>query len=225
MSTVMARQIAASGGRRCGWRPRSPSPAGSCGVRRRATTSSRICPGHRGWGRFLHHRRGFVQRPIDGDLGQVESDDPVERGERFGAELVETPPQRSTHRDGLAACVRDPVFEDCFDVDPRRPRGEADQDSPEHQPVGHPWPVAAKRVDWGLGQERLDRRIHGVYNLAFECAHDGGDLPGRRLWIALGMKTEPTRRPADGHLSARVLSSLLASLTTSRGESVRWLPS
>lgn len=27
----------------------------------------------------------------------------------------------------------------------------------------------------------------------------------------------PTRRPADGHLSARVLSSLLASLTTSRG--------
>jgi len=121
--------------------------------------------------------------------------------------------------------VRDPVFEDCFDVDPRRPRGEADQDSPEHQPVGHPWPVAAKRVDWGLGQERLDRRIHGVYNLAFEGAHDGGDLPGRRLWIALGMKTEPTRRPADGHLSARVLSSLLASLTTSRGESVRWLPS
>ena len=130
--------------------------------------------------------------------------------------LVAASPQRG---------VRDPVFEDCFDVDPRRPRGEADQDSPEHQPVGHPWPVAAKRVDWGLGQERLDRRIHGVYNLAFECAHDGGDLPGRRLWIALGMKTEPTRRPADGHLSARVLSSLLASLTTSRGESVRWLPS
>lgn len=77
----------------------------------------------------------------------------------------------------------------------------------------------------GSGKSGSIAAYTGVYNLAFECAHDGGDLPGRRLWIALGMKTEPTRRPADGHLSARVLSSLLASLTTSRGESVRWLPS
>src|SRR3954463_3305149 len=31
-------------------------------------------------------------------------------------------------------------------------------------------------------------------------------------WIALGIKTEPTRRPADGHLSARVLSQIYADL-------------
>ena len=29
----------------------------------------------------------------------------------------------------------------------------------------------------------------------------GGDLPGRRVWVALDMKIEPTSRPVDGHLS------------------------
>ena len=36
-----------------------------------------------------------------------------------------------------------------------------------------------------------------------------GDLPGRSCWAALGMKTEPTHRPVDGHHSPptpRVLS-------------------
>lgn len=132
MSTVMARQIAASGGRRCGWRPRSPSPAGSCGVRRRATTSSRICPGRRGWGRFLHR----CQRP----------------GVR-----------------GLLRCHQ------------RRPRGEADQDSPEHQPVGHPWPVAAKRVDCRNSGVAAHRPMPTwPMGLRSEATH-GRDLISRRV--------------------------------------------
>ena len=36
-----------------------------------------------------------------------------------------------------------------------------------------------------------------------------GDLPGRRVWVALDMKIEPTSRPVDGHLPARVLSPQL----------------
>ena len=77
--------------------------------------------------------------------------------------------------------VRDPVFEDCFDVDPRRPGGEADQDSPEHQPVGHPWPVAAKRVDCrnsGVAAHRP--MLTWPMGLRSEATH-GRDLISRRV--------------------------------------------
>ena len=224
MSTVMARQIAASGGCCCGCVLHRPAQRDLVAFDAERPLPAAFAPVTGvGAGSFTTVG-GFVQRPVDGDLGQVESDDPVERGERFGGVGGNTPAAIHSSRRARSV-VSETRVRGLLRCRPTRPRGEADQHPPEHQPVGHPWPVQPKRVDWGLGQERLDRRIHGVYNLAFECAHDGGDLPGRRLWIALGMKTEPTRRPADGHLSARVLSSLLASLTTSRGESVRWLPS
>jgi hypothetical protein len=34
-----------------------------------------------------------------------------------------------------------------------------------------------------------------------------GDLPGRSCWVALGMKTEPTHRPVDGHHSPPIRAS------------------
>ena len=34
-----------------------------------------------------------------------------------------------------------------------------------------------------------------------------GDLPGRSCWAALGMKTEPTHRPVDGHHSPPIRAS------------------
>lgn len=34
-----------------------------------------------------------------------------------------------------------------------------------------------------------------------------GDLPGRMCWVALGMKTEPTHRPVDGHHSPPIRAS------------------
>ncbi len=43
-------------------------------------------------------------------------------------------------------------------------------------------------------------------------------------WVALGIKTEPTLRPADGHLSARLLNDLrhfYASLLIAHGCSVK----
>lgn len=44
------------------------------------------------------------------------------------------------------------------------------------------------------------------------------DLPGRRCWVALDMKIEPTSRPVDGHLSARALSQAESSFKANEFE-------
>jgi hypothetical protein len=71
-----------------------------------------------------------VQRSIDGDVGQIETDDPVEGGERLGLQLVE-----HSRRDPLVASsaqrgVRHSMLQDRFDVNPRRARRQPNQQSP-----------------------------------------------------------------------------------------------
>ena len=78
-----------------------------------------------------------------------------------------------------------------------RPKvSEEDQEPPKAQPVGHPRPVTAQRMLVNdVGQQRLDRCPHCVHHVGLECAHDVGDLPGRLVWIALGMKpSQPSDR-------------------------------
>ena len=88
----------------------------------------------------------LVQRPVEGDVVEVEADDPIERGERFGLERLE-------HAGGdplIASCsqggVRDLVFEDRFDVDPRRTGHQANQQASEAEPVRCLRAVAAEGV-------------------------------------------------------------------------------
>jgi hypothetical protein len=132
----------------------------------------------------------LVQRSIDGDLGQIETDDPVESGERLGLQLVE-----HSRRDPLVASsaqrrVWHPMFQDRFDVDPWSTGCQPNQQSPQAQPVRHPPPVAAQRVIIdGLGQYRLDGRPHGVDDVGLECDHVS-DLPGR---LALGRTRHENR--------------------------------
>jgi len=40
------------------------------------------------------------------------------------------------------------------------------------------------------------------------------------VWVALGMKTEPTHQPVDGHLPARVLSHRKVILDSATGRGV-----
>ena len=89
---------------------------------------------------------------------EVEPDDPVERGERFGCGAVEHAGGDPLVAAGPQRGVGDPMLEDRFDVDPRRAGGQPDQDPPEAQPVRDPGAVTAQRVPRRVGQQRLDRR-------------------------------------------------------------------
>ena len=61
---------------------------------------------------------GFVQRPVDGDFGEVEADDLVERGEGFGVDLVEHASGDPLVTSSSQGGVGDLEVEDRFDVDP-----------------------------------------------------------------------------------------------------------
>jgi len=87
-----------------------------------------------------------VQRTIEGHIVEIEPDDPVERGERFGLERVEHPgvdPLVAAPSQGRVGHL---VIEDRFDVDPRRSGHQADEDPSEAQPVRHAGPVTAEWV-------------------------------------------------------------------------------
>lgn len=79
----------------------------------------------------------LVQLTIEGHIVEIEPDDPVERGERFGLERVEHPgvdPLVAAPSQGRVGHL---VIEDRFDVDPRRSGHQADEDPSEAQPVRH----------------------------------------------------------------------------------------
>jgi hypothetical protein len=82
-----------------------------------------------------------------GDLGQVETDDPIERGERFDTELVEHIGDDPL----IPACsqcgVGDSMIEDRFDVDPRRACDQTDQDAAEANSIRHTRTVTAEWAD------------------------------------------------------------------------------
>jgi hypothetical protein len=143
-----------------------------------------------------------VQAPVDGDLGEIESDDLVVGPQRLFVELVEDPsgdplvaacPQcRVGHRGAVQAlCVL-----------PRAACRQSDDDGVEALPVGDPRAVTTERVAFdGDGDERLDGGPHGISHFGFERAHDGRDPPFRsfgvfdRNPIVSGLH----RRPVDGH--------------------------
>jgi hypothetical protein len=123
-----------------------------------------------------------VQRPVDADLGQVETNDPVERGLGLGFEPLE-------YSDPLVAsgsqrCVGHLVVEDRFDVHPRRAGDKADQEPPEAQPIRDAGPMTTPGMGLNLRrQQRLDRLPDDVHHLGIERAHDVSDPPpGRPCW-------------------------------------------
>jgi len=69
--------------------------------------------------------------------------------------------------------------------------------------------MTAERMGLLLGwEQRLDGRSDGIYHFGLECAHDVSDLHWVVGWIAPRIKSEPSQRPADGHLSARPLNRI-----------------
>jgi hypothetical protein len=69
------------------------------------------------------------------------------------------------------------VVKDCLDIDPRRPRDQADHDPSEAQPIRHARPVASEGVGpAGGGQERLDRLPDDIHDFGLECTHDDGEV-------------------------------------------------
>lgn len=69
------------------------------------------------------------------------------------------------------------MFEDRFDIDPRRVGHETDQDPPETQPVRDTWPVTTQRMIIDPDrQQRLDRPPDHIHNFGLERAHDDKDL-------------------------------------------------
>ena len=99
-------------------------------------------------------------------------DDPVERSDGLGAQLVEHAGGDPLVATGSQCGVRDAMFEDGFDVDPRRPGREPDQEPPEAEPVGHSRPVTSERMRWRFGKQWFDGGEHGVHHFGLECAHD-----------------------------------------------------
>ena len=69
------------------------------------------------------------------------------------------------------------MFEDRFDVNPRRPGHQPDQDPPETQPVRDTWTVTTQRM---IIDPARQQRLHGppdhIHNFGLERAHDDKDL-------------------------------------------------
>ena len=118
-----------------------------------------------------------MERPVEADFGQVETHDPVERGDCFGLQRLEHASCDPLVASGPQRRVRHLVFEDRFDIDPRRAGHEPDQDPPETQPVRDAGPVTPQRMGLHRGREqRLHRPPKNIHNFGLERAHDGQDL-------------------------------------------------
>jgi hypothetical protein len=118
-----------------------------------------------------------VQRAIQGDIVEVEADDPVEGGKCLGLELLEHACMDPFITSSAQGGVGHLVVKDCLDIDPRRPRDQADRDPSEAQPIRHARPVASEGVGpAGGGQERLDRLPDDIHDFGLECTHDDGEV-------------------------------------------------
>jgi hypothetical protein len=119
----------------------------------------------------------LVQRAIQGDIVEVEADDPVEGGKCLGLELLEHACMDPFITSSAQGGVGHLVVKDCLDIDPRRPRDQADHDPSEAQPIRHARPVASEAVGpAGGGQERLDRLPDDIPDFGLECTHDDGEV-------------------------------------------------
>ena len=132
---------------------------------------------------------------------EIETDDPIERGERFVLEPLEHSRVGLFIAPGPQRRVRHLMVEDRFDVDPRRAGHQPDQDPPETQPIRHPRSMTSERMIVGArGEEHLDRRPHSINHFRLERAHDETDLHlVDRGWVSTPIIQGPHRRPVDGH--------------------------
>jgi hypothetical protein len=95
----------------------------------------------------------LVQRAIQGDLGEVKSDDAVIGAERFLAERIEHARGGPLVAPGSQRRVGDLVAENGFHAHPRASRHQPREDRPQTDPVRHPASVTAERDGSGQQQE------------------------------------------------------------------------
>ena len=69
----------------------------------------------------------------EGDFGQIEPDEPIERSERLNAQLVEHACRAPLFTAGTQRRVRHLMIQDRFDIDLRRPGRQPDQQRPKAQ--------------------------------------------------------------------------------------------
>jgi hypothetical protein len=118
-----------------------------------------------------------VQRPVERDVVEIQSDDPIERAERLVLELLEHPRVDPLVAPGPQRRVRHPMLEDRLDIDPRRAGHQPDHDPAETQPVRSPRAMTPQRMVIDCGrQQRLERRPENLHHFGFQRAHDDGCL-------------------------------------------------
>ena len=107
-----------------------------------------------------------MERAVDGDFVEVESDHPVERGDCFCAERVEDPGVDPLVSAGSQGGVGDLVVKDRSDVDPRRSSDQSDEQAAQAEAIGDSGSVAAEWVRsvrrW---EQRFDRCPYGIEHL------------------------------------------------------------
>lgn len=142
---------------------------------------------------------GLVQAAIDGDLAQVETDDPAERRHRLSVDLVE-----DASVDPFVAAGTQRVSETLKS----RMASMSCHDDPVVNRIKIPWKHSRSETLGRWHPSGCDRGGESSGSMVCQTAswtsrsrarRMCGDLPGRRCWIALDMKIEPTSRPVDGH--------------------------
>ena len=119
----------------------------------------------------------LVQGTVECHFGEVETDDAVVGVQGMLAQRVEYARSDPFVTASSQRRVRDPVFENRLDADPRAAGDQADEDPPKAQPIRDPGPVTAQRVVLGHWRDQgFDRCPDGIYHFGFECADYVGDL-------------------------------------------------
>jgi hypothetical protein len=107
--------------------------------------------------------------------------------------------------DGPPAVRHGPVQQP-LGVLPRAPGGQTDHDAGQADPVRDAGPVTPQRARRDrCRDQRLDRLPQRVHHLGSTARMMFGTSTVSSLLVAPGMNTGTTRRPVDGHLSARPL--------------------
>lgn len=126
---------------------------------------------------FLAAVGRFVQRAVHRDMVEVQLDDLVERGVRFGFEPFEHPGRDPLIATGSQRRVRHLEVQDRFDVDPGGAGHEPDEDPPEAQVIVSSTAMTSQRMGpVGLREQRLEALPENIDHFTLERAHDDGYL-------------------------------------------------
>ena len=122
---------------------------------------------------------GFVDRPVDAHISQLQAHDAVPGGERLGGYLVEHPSSDPFVAAGPQRGVRHLVAQQDLHGLPRATQHQPPDDALQAQPVAHPGPVTAQRMIVGRApQQRLHSRPHDIHHSLGQSAHDEFGLQG-----------------------------------------------